>query len=222
MSPRAAYCDVDGTLTATDIVMPLNWFKRQLSPFPSYAAWMASLLFRGPYWLLLDKLSRGASNREIYCNYAGMNTKQVKQLAAQCYTQCLRPRLRQIAVQRIEDLKREGFAIVLVTGGLDFIMRPLAEELGAELIAPALLEAGGVFTGALDREPLTGKHKADALRAHAQDRGIDLAESFAFGDAFGDLDMLECVGHPVAVSPGRRLENIARQRNWMIVNWREP
>jgi hypothetical protein len=38
---------------------------------------------------------------------------------------------------------------VLVTGGLDFVMQPLARELGAEFYSPRLVEADGKFTGEL-------------------------------------------------------------------------
>ena len=65
-----------------------------------------------------------------------------------------------------------------------------AAELGADLIAPGLEERGGAFTGALRGEPLTGAHKSEALRAHAAAHDIDLSQSHAFGDAFGDLPLL--------------------------------
>ena len=61
--------------------------------------------------------------------------------------------------------------------------------------------------------------RADAVRKHAGAQGVALEESFAFGDAFGDVPMLECVGHPVAVNPGRRMREIAGRRGWPIERW---
>jgi phosphoserine phosphatase len=67
---------------------------------------------------------------------------------------------------------------------------------------------------------MTGQRKAEAVRAHAQHCSVDLQNSFAFGDALGDLPMLECVGRPVAVNPGRRLAAQATRRGWPIERWR--
>jgi len=220
VSGAAAYCDVDGTLAATTIVTPLLWYKRRLCSAPAAWAWLASLCVRGPYWLALDRSSRAASNRAIYSNYAGMDSARAKGLAGACYAACIQPRLYPQALARLAALRRDGARLVLVTGGLDFLVQPLAAELGADLIAPALEERGGAFTGALRGEPLTGEHKSEALRAHAAAHGIDLSQSYAFGDAFGDLPLLECVGHPVAVNADRRLAAIARSRNWQMEDWR--
>jgi HAD superfamily hydrolase (TIGR01490 family) len=218
--PRAAYCDVDGTLSATQIASPLIFFKRRLTPRPLRALWMGCLPLRAAYWLLLDKFSREASNRAIYAGYAGLNVERLKALAPECYRSYLEPRLLSEGLQRLKRLKEEGMQLVLVTGSLDFLMKPLAVRLGAEVVAPSLEVRDGYFTGRLTGPVMTGERKALAVRAHAQRLGIDLQASFAFGDALGDLPMLECVGRPVAVNPGRRLAAQAARRGWPIERWR--
>jgi phosphoserine phosphatase len=50
--------------------------------------------------------------------------------------------------------------------------------------------------------------------------GIALAGSAAYGDSSADLPMLRCVGHPVAVNPGRRLRRAAEENGWEVVEWR--
>jgi HAD superfamily hydrolase (TIGR01490 family) len=218
---RAAYCDVDGTLAATTIVTPLIWhLKRVLSP-PARALWFASLPLRAPWWLLLDRIDRLASNRAIYASYRGLPASRVKAAAAECCAQTIRPRLFPQALERLRELRAQNVKIVLVTGGLDFIMKPLAEELGAELYAASLEESNGVFTGRLSGPPLAGEAKAVAVRQHAGQHNIDLSESSAYGDAFGDLPMMQAVGHPVAISPDRRLARIAAANHWTVENWRE-
>jgi alcohol-forming fatty acyl-CoA reductase len=216
---RAAYCDIDGTLAATTIVTPLVWFRRRVTSAPAFALWQASLVFRGPYWLILDRISRDKSNRAIYSNYAGLKKDDVLKLSRECYDAYVKPKLFAGAIEHLRGLKNEGVSVVLVTGGLDFLMTPLAEELGATLIAPTLLEKNGVFTGELNRTPLTGHEKALAVREHAKQSNISLDDSFAYGDAFGDLEMLECAGHPVAVRPDARLKQIAAERNWRVEHW---
>lgn len=219
MAPRAAYCDVDGTLTATTIVTPLIWYKRRLLSPGAYKLWLASLVARGPWWLLLDRFDRAASNRAIYSNYRGFRGADVRMIKEACFQQCIWPRLFPKAAAYLEEIRSKEVKIVFVSGGLDFIMQPLADHFSADCITPKLLEEGGVFTGALDRAPLTGVQKADAVKAHAKAHGIDLRESFALGDALGDLEMLESTGHPVPVNPDSRLKQVAAQRGWKCEQW---
>ena len=92
-NPAAAYCDVDGTLAATTIVTPLMWFKRRQLPAPLYGLWAATLCVRGPWWLVLDRFNRGASNRAIYACYGGMSAEKLRALQNECYAECIQPRL---------------------------------------------------------------------------------------------------------------------------------
>ncbi|MGD0094407.1 MAG: HAD family hydrolase, partial [Planctomycetota bacterium] len=123
--PRAAYCDVDGTLAATNIAGPLFWYKRRLLSAPARALWLAGLCLRGPYWLLLDHFSREASNRAIYSHYAGLPSARVRELAEECYSEAIKPRLFPRALEKLRGLQQDGLRLVLVTGGLDFLVQPL-------------------------------------------------------------------------------------------------
>lgn len=77
----------------------------------------------------------------------------------------------------------------------------------------------GVYTGELAQPFCYGEGKAVAMRKVAEERGYDLARSYAYTDSIGDLPMLEAVGHPVAVNPDRALEAIAYHRGWPIVEF---
>jgi putative phosphoserine phosphatase/1-acylglycerol-3-phosphate O-acyltransferase len=68
---------------------------------------------------------------------------------------------------------------------------------------------------------MTGLAKARAVWRYAEDHGVDLSRSYAYGDQNADLPMLDTVGHPVAVNPSARLARIARENGWETVRWRE-
>jgi HAD superfamily hydrolase (TIGR01490 family) len=201
-------------------VTPLIWLKRWFLPWPARWLWLASLGLRGPGWWLRDVFSRRASNVAIYANYRGLSANGARQWADHYYREFIKPKVFPQAVQRLDEFRQRGVRLVLVTGGLDLFMAPLARELAADCLAPSLAEQAGVFTGQLTTPPLTGEHKADAIRRHAATHGLDLQQSYALGDALGDLPMLECVGHPIAVNPDRRLARIARARGWPLEEWR--
>ena len=67
---------------------------------------------------------------------------------------------------------------------------------------------------------LHGRAKASAVRALAAREGLDLRRCTAYSDSVNDLPMLTTVGTPVAVNPDGELRDIARQRNWLIQDFR--
>ncbi len=62
----------------------------------------------------------------------------------------------------------------------------------------------GVLTGYLDRPPLVDEARAAWLRQYASVNGIDLTQSYGYGDSHSDLVWLELVGNPAAVNPGHQ------------------
>jgi HAD superfamily hydrolase (TIGR01490 family) len=216
----AAYCDVDGTLTDTTIVPPLIWMKLKLQNPVLNALWLTSLVARAPWWKVLDGFSRRASNVAIYSHYRGVPAGKARELGETYYYERIKPKIFDEAFQWMEMVRGAGVRVVLVTGGLDLFMEPMARDLVADCIAPSLEESDGIFTGRLKTDPLTGGKKSEAIRDHAAAHGIDLKKSYALGDAMGDVAMLETVGNPMAVNPGKRLLQLARQRGWRVEWWK--
>ncbi|MGD0307028.1 MAG: haloacid dehalogenase-like hydrolase, partial [Candidatus Acidiferrales bacterium] len=113
------------------------------------------------------------------------------------------------------------------------LARELVKQLPApvDLIATELETATGyieergdceaVWTGEISGAHMTGLAKARAVWRYAEDHGVDLSRSYAYGDQNADLPMLDTVGHPVAVNPSARLARIARENGWETVRWRE-
>lgn len=216
----AAYCDVDGTLTDTTIVAPLVHIKRKALRPPWRWLWLASLVLHGPWWLILDALDRAASNRAIYRHYRGVPTALLSSEAAAFGRDYLQARIFAPARQRLKAFQQDDVKIVFVTGGLEVFLESLASEWTADVLAPRMEVINGLCTGRVLPEPFTGQVKARLLQQHAAQRGLDLSHCYALGDAYGDLPMLECVGHPLVVNPDRRLARVAAERGWQVENWR--
>ena len=58
------------------------------------------------------------------------------------------------------------------------------------------------------------------LVKEAEKIGLDLDNSYAYGNHQSDLPLLEIVGHPHVVEPTLILKKIAHQRSWPILTFR--
>ena len=215
-----AFFDVDGTLLKSTIVHYYIWMRSAQKPFLLKQLWLIGFLPKIVYYLILDRVSRPRFNQVFYRNYRGMNVERIKGLSAEMFEAYLRPKIFSEAVSQIQEHKEQGTAVVLVTGSLDFIVQPIADYLTVDFVlAPQLREEDGRFTGELTTDPLIGEEKAKAIRTYAEQHEISLEESYAYGDSQSDLPMLECVGNPVVVNPGKALREKALASGWEMHEW---
>lgn len=219
-SHAAAFFDVDGTLVQTTIVHYYMYFRKRRMSRVMGALWHAAFLLKCVYYFLLDKMNRSMLNVVFYKSYAGLPVREIRALVHGCYEDVIEPRLFRQAAACVEEHRRAGRRVVLVTGSIDFIVQPLAERLGvADVVAPALVESNGQFTGELDGPPIGDEEKARRIRRFAEEHDLDLARCFAYGDSIADRHMLEIVGHPAAVNPDRPLVAMAKSRGWPVLRW---
>jgi len=119
------------------------------------------------------------------------------------------------AIRRVREHKRAGHRTVLITGALDFVVKPL-EPLFDDIIAAEMSSTNGRYDGELRNVPPTGETRAQVLMDYAEANGFDLRQTVAYADSTSDLPMLEAVGFPVAVNPETRLATLARKRGWLV------
>ena len=220
MKKTVAFFDVDGTLLKSTIVHYYIWMRTAKMPRLLRLIWLVGFLPKIVYYLILDRISRTRFNEVFYRNYRGMGAAEVKALSVEMFETYLRPKIFSEAVSEIQEHKQRGMAVVLVTGSLDFIVQPIADSLDIDaVLAPQLREAGGQFTGELTTAPLIGEQKAEAIRVFAAQHEISLKDSYAYGDSQSDLPMLECVGNPVVVNPGKALRQKALDLGWELHEW---
>ena len=215
-----AFFDVDGTLLKSTIVHYYIWMRSAQAPFLLKKLWLVGFLPKIVYYLILDSVNRTRFNQVFYRNYRGMNAAEVKTLSAEMFETYLRPKIFSEVVSQIQEHKEQGTSIVLVTGSLDFIVQPIADYLVVDaVLAPQLHEQNGQFTGELTTVPLIAEAKAKAVRSYADQHEISLEASYAYGDSQSDLPMLECVGNPVVVNPGKALREKAIESGWEMHEW---
>ena len=111
--------------------------------------------------------------------------------------------------QRIEWHKNEGHHVFFISGSPDYLVHKMADRYGITdcVGTKYLLDADNRYTGEVERM-WDAESKNGAIRDFVGRYGLDLNESYAYGDTSGDLSMFELVGNPVAINPTRELLNI--------------
>ena len=121
------------------------------------------------------------------------------------------------AAPLMDEHRRAGRPVVLATTTPYDLVKPLAERLHFDdVIATRYAEEDGKYTGKLDGGFVWGTGKLAAVRQWAEDRGVDLSESWAYSDSIFDFPLLSAVGHPNAVNPDPRLRVAALLRRWPV------
>lgn len=215
----AAFYDVDGTLIRINIVHTFSYYaQRQPSLLESLKRTVTTAASIPMFWAA-DKVSRKWFNEIFYRSYAGASEDRLVTLAEELFEDVIEPNIYPRAKDLVDESRRAGVRQVLISGALDFTLRPLARYLGVdELIANQLEFDGGYATGKLAKPFVAGATKAEIMRQYARKHGLDLAESWAYTDSFSDYPMLAVVGHPTAVNPDLRLRSIARSYDWPVLD----
>src|SRR3954471_13124139 len=228
MQPRpkyrnsAAFYDVDGTLIKINIVHAFAFYASRHASLAVSAKNTVKTALSIPVFWAADKLSRKWFNEIFYRSYEGASEDRLVVLAEELFEDVIKPNISPRARDLIEDSRRAGVRQVLVSGALDFTMRPLARYLGVDdVIANQLEFVDNYATGKLKKPFVAGATKADIMRSYAKQHGIDLAESWAYSDSFSDYAMLAVVGHPTACNPDFRLRSMARSYDWPVLELAE-
>jgi HAD superfamily hydrolase (TIGR01490 family) len=215
----AAFYDVDGTLIKINIVHAFAFYAARHASLGESALRTLKTAASIPLFWAADKLSRKWFNELFYQSYAGASEDRLVVLAEELFDDVIKPNIYPRARELIEESRRAGCRQVLVSGALDFTMKPLARYLGADdLIANQLEFVDHYATGKLKKPFVAGATKAEIMRAYAAEHGVDLAKSWAYSDSFSDYAMLAVVGHPTAVNPDFRLRSMARSYDWPVLD----
>jgi HAD superfamily hydrolase (TIGR01490 family) len=215
----AAYFDVDGTLTKTNLFDTL-WFYlwNQQNPFAGLGR-VAQTVASIPGYLAADQVDRSTFNEMLFRGYEGFSEDRLLDLSDEVFDNVLRPALYKDAVSLVKRTKLSGMRVVLLSGSPDFLLGRLGKMLDADdIIGNRLQFKDGRATGRLMPPIVAGPEKAKIIKDHAKQHGFDLDDCAAYSDSMSDVPMLSVVGRPAAVNPDFRLRAMAKTHRWPILD----
>ncbi|MGA2432683.1 MAG: HAD-IB family hydrolase [Acidimicrobiales bacterium] len=153
----------------------------------------------------------------------GWDHDEVRALVAETINDVIEPLIYDEALELIDHHLAEGDEVWLVSMAPAEIVDPFAELLGitGAISSRAEIDEEGKFTGNM-LFFAQGENKAVAVRELCEQRGIDLADCYAYSDSETDVPMLQVVGHAFAVNPDRQLAKVAHDQAWPILSFNHP
>ncbi len=222
LRPTAAFFDLDKTIIAKSSTLAFS------KPFQAGGLISRRAVLRSAYAQFVylvggadhDQMEKMRQFMSQLC--AGWDVATVREIVADTLHNIVDPLVYDEAVSLIEEHRLAGRDVVVVSASGAEVVEPIAEMLGADLVIATRMEiADGRYTGEIAYYAYA-EEKARAVRELAEQRGYDLAESYAYSDSVTDAPMLESVGHPFAVNPDRELRKIAASREWPVLVFTRP
>ena len=144
------YWRVEGSLLELTTVRPIAFFTWNSQTFIARAVRRSLVLLMAVLRPFLYAANRVAATRIVHAVLRGVTRDRLDLLGEEEFEYKLKPLLKAEGVQRLKALQETGAEVVLVSQGLEHVMRPLARHLGVRwLIANRLDFRDGVATGRL-------------------------------------------------------------------------
>lgn len=151
----------------------------------------------------------------------GWSVAEMAVIGEEVYDEVLALRIFPGTKELLDNHLAQGHQVWLVTASPVEVGRIVARRLGATgALGTTPEHENGYYTGKLNGPMLHGEGKADAIKALAAEKGLDLALSYAYGDSINDSFMLSAVGHPCAINPDTKLRKYASQMGWETKEFR--
>lgn len=219
---RVAIFDFDGTIYAEEtFTLLMKHLKEHPTYQTSYKRFYRAIV--PPY--IANKLKvypdRKMKKRsmQLYLEAFEGRTKQEMDLYFEELKAVMQQDFNKKVLDRLKLHQQEDIHILLVSGAYTQFLERVTDGLvfnqiiGTDIFyRDEKVHTKNVITHINGEQKTLKVH--EALNGHQ----IDWENSFAYGDSFSDLPVLELVGNPVAVRPDEKLRSLANERRWEVMD----
>jgi thioester reductase-like protein len=144
------YWRVEGSLLDLTVVEPVAFFTWNAQTFAERFRRRGLIFLMALLRPFLYSTNRKFATRVVHAVLRGVSRDRLDLLGEEFFQYKLNPRLKERGVSKVQELVQSGADIVLVSQGLEHVMRPLAQHLGVRRIVANRLEfRDGMATGRL-------------------------------------------------------------------------
>ncbi len=153
---------------------------------------------------------------------AGVPEKRISELASEVFDKYIFQAIHEEARSEIVKHKDKNAAIVLLSSALLPVCRKVADYLNLDDIICTELEVDeSGYTGRPSGKICFGNEKLLRLKKYCEKINSKITDAWYYGDSFSDLPVLSIVGYPVCINPDRQLRKWAREKNWVIYEFKK-
>jgi long-chain acyl-CoA synthetase len=147
---RYVFWRAEGSLLELTAVRPIAFFTWNAQTFTERWVRRGLVLLMAVLRPFLYAANRTFATRVVYSVLRGISRDRLDLLGEEYFTYKLKPYLKPDGIRKLNDLVNSGAQVVLVSQGLDHVIRPLAQHLGVSRILANRMEfRDGIATGRL-------------------------------------------------------------------------
>jgi thioester reductase-like protein len=144
------YWRVEGSLLDLTVVRPVAFFTWNAQTFAERFRRRGLIFLMAVLRPFLYSTNRKFATRAVHTVLRGVTRDRLDLLGEEFFLYKLKPHLKERGVRKVQELVQAGADVVLVSQGLEHVMRPLAQHLGVKRIVANRLEfRDGTATGRL-------------------------------------------------------------------------
>jgi thioester reductase-like protein len=149
-SAPVVYWRVEGSLLDVTVVEPVAFFTWNAQTFSERFRRRGLIFLMALLRPFLYSTNRKFATRAVHTALRGVSRDRLDLLGEEFFDYRLKSRLKDRGVQKVRELVQAGADVVLVSQGLEHVMRPLAQHLGVKhIVANRLDFRDGIATGRL-------------------------------------------------------------------------
>lgn len=217
---KIAFIDFDGTIVDCNSVDYLIVINKYLKNRLSFIFWRSILQIKSPFFYLLNYLSSTYFDKYYYSFFKGLNRNRIDKIIKNNVTPYIKDHVFPQAEDEIQKLHAQGYYVVIVSGSLKNIIKPIALELGADdCIATHLEEDNGCFTGKVKGYYINHLNKRRAIAKYCLYNNYSPEKIIVYGNSKWDIAMFDVADKSYVINPDRKLSkwskyNQCEQKEW--------
>ncbi|MEK5206908.1 MULTISPECIES: HAD family hydrolase [Psychrobacillus] len=219
---RVAIFDFDGTIYAEEtFTLLMKHLKEHPTYHSSYKRFYRAIV--PPY--IANKLKLYPDNKmkkrsmQLYLEAFNGLTKQEMDIYFSEIKATMQQDFNAKVLERLKRHQEENIHILLVSGAYTQFLERVTDGLVFNQIigTDIFYKDDKVYTkNAINH--VNGQQKTLKVHEALDGHQIDWENSYAYGDSFSDMPVLELVGNPVAVRPEEKLRSLANARGWEVMD----
>lgn len=158
--------------------------------------------------------------KKFYQILRGRDVEDINRLVDDFFKSVLEREFFDGSLKILNDHKRHGRRILLISNMPDIIMEKVARYVGvSDFICTKLERTGKIFTGNILGGIFYGNKRTLGVRDFISKNNLNLGKTWVYSDHISDLPLLTIAKRPTVVNPSRKLTEIAQKNGWPILQF---